>query len=138
MDKETLLKIYQSELYLNKGVLCCGSSLLVRGIKKHTRDVDIAITSCSTGMFQYHVTNSEIFTGKHNIKDGIKFHFGTVEFEAYSNRIHNSHLPKIEWEWVGNVRAQTLKSIIEWKTVFGREKDLIDIAMIQEYIKNNK
>lgn len=104
---------------LNRDVILMhGSSLVVRGLKSETNDIDcMAIDSindlpltCDTG-----------FDGSTILTYSV-FDFG------------NGEIKSVPFEIVDGVKCQTLESIIEDKSKLGREKDLATIKLIQKYL----
>lgn len=105
-------------------VLFTGNSLVVRGIRETSDDIDLGVTS---EIFEELHLDEPITLAKWS---GVRtFKMGDIEVFEYPD------LAVVPSEIIDGLNVQTLDSIIAWKKEFGREKDIADINLITEYSK---
>lgn len=104
---------------LNRDVILMhGSSLVMRGLKSETNDIDCMAIDCINDL----PLSSEVGFDGSTILTYDVFDFGDGEIKS------------VPFEIVDGVKCQTLESIIEDKSKLGREKDLATIKLIQKYL----
>ena len=102
-----------------------GAALVIHGVKETTRDIDLGCTSILIEKF---------------IKEGCKYRLvednsRIVEVTDKIELLENWFVDEIIF--IKNLPVASLESIKKQKSQLGREKDLIDIKLIDDYIKNN-
>lgn len=102
-----------------------GAALVIHGVKETTRDIDLGCTSILIDKF---------------IKEGCKYRLvednsRIVEVTDKIYLLENWFVDEILI--IENLPVASLESIKKQKSQLGREKDLVDIKLIDDYIKNN-
>lgn len=126
MNKEEILATLKKYNFdKDKYVVLSTGSLVVQGIKDKARDIDIAV---SEDYFKYLLDNYKCEleyapTNAYEIDNVINF--GTNYYDT-ENVIY-----------IDGIRFQNLNSVIEFKKVLGREKDINDIKLIENYLNKN-
>ena len=103
-----------------------GAALVIHGVKESTRDIDLG---CTTDLV-------ECF-----IKKGCKYRVAgdntrIVEVNDEIELLENWFVDEVEF--IDGLPLASLLSVRKQKEVLGREKDITDIKMIDEYIKYAK
>jgi hypothetical protein len=99
-----------------------GGALLMMGIRDKTADLDMIITN---ELF-------EIFKKEYDVKKSEK----TINNLFYINDMVEFFVEdEFEFEMIDGYPCETLESILRFKKLNGRPKDLIDIEKINEYMK---
>ena len=99
-------------------VILSGGSLLLRGLRSTTRDIDIAIRpeAAERGNISiYPVNHKGLYMIGENCEAGI-------DFEKYP------------FDTIDGYQVQTLESILEYKRLWQRAKDVEDIKIIEKYL----
>ncbi len=100
-----------------------GSALVMHGVKQYTKDIDLG---CTNSLWDFFLQNGHMFkVGKDNSK--------IMQINEYVEVIKEYYVEEIEF--VEGLPTGSLKSIKKQKESLGREKDIIDIKLIDEYIK---
>ncbi len=125
--KELLTKIKELNLPKEEFYILSGASLLIRDLRTNTDDIDLCVTEKGFEIlkerFNIHGSITKQENGCYKISDHLecfidnKLNFDTDIIEGY--------------------QIQTLTSILKFKKEMNRKKDLNDIKIIREYIKNN-
>lgn len=102
-----------------------GAALVIHGVKETTRDIDLGCTSILIDKF---------------IKEGCKYRL----VEDNSRIVEVTDKIELLENWcvdeiliIESLPVASLESIKKQKSQLGREKDLSDIKLIDDYIKNN-
>lgn len=102
-----------------------GAALVIHGVKETTRDIDLGCTSILIDKF---------------IKEGFKYRL----VEDNSRIVEVTDKIELLENWcvdeiliIESLPVASLESIKKQKSQLGREKDLSDIKLIDDYIKNN-
>ncbi len=108
--------------------------MALHGIRE-SRDIDLIVT---TNLYnELHRSGwQEEGSGskKHLVRDNIEI-FSSWDFDNYHP------IPKQlinEAEIIDGVAVVQLSEVMKWKNAFGREKDLADIKLIQDYLLTEK
>ncbi|KEZ87028.1 hypothetical protein IO99_07195 [Clostridium sulfidigenes] len=125
LGKEDIVKILKNmELPLSEYWITSGAGLVIHGVKETTNDIDLG---CTTNLV-------ELF-----LKNGCKY---TVEKDN-SRIIQINDTIEILENWfvdeiviIDGLPVGSLESIKKQKAQLGREKDIKDIKLIDDYIKN--
>ncbi|WP_346849061.1 hypothetical protein [uncultured Clostridium sp.] len=125
LGKEYIVKILKNmELPLSEYWITSGAGLVIHGVKETTNDIDLG---CTTNLV-------ELF-----LKKGCKY---TVEKDN-SRIIQINDTIEILENWfvdeiviIDGLPVGSLESIKKQKAQLGREKDIKDIKLIDDYIKN--
>lgn len=105
--------------------LMMGGSLVMRGIREETHDLDIDIHPNDFKRLRlYYRIGKPSISSLGNKKFDIETKYGEVEIFEVSN-IDN------DMEIIDGIQCQSLESIIEMKKSFNREKDKMDIKLIE-------
>lgn len=131
MNKTEMVKILK-DLELNREgcELVMGSALLMYGIREEAHDVDIAVTDEIFNEYLQRGYSIECNTWG---RERILIIVGGIEIELF-----REILAEVESKEYEGFYVQTLDSIVYWKKMLGREKDLKDIKVIEEYMAKNK
>lgn len=125
--KEDIIKILKEmDLPLNQYWITSGAALVIHGVKETTRDIDLG---CATELV-------EDF-----LKKGCKFRVvedksRIVEVNDNIEILENWFVEKIEF--IEGLPVGTLESIKKQKAELGREKDMKDIKLIDEFMKSKR
>lgn len=99
-----------------------GGSLLLRGLRDTTTDIDLAV--------------SQKLAEEINLFDAPKDDVGCyVPFESCQMK---ANLDEIEFDVVDGYQCESLRSILAFKKKKNRPKDQKDIAKIEEYLNKEK
>ncbi|MEG1256126.1 hypothetical protein [Clostridium sp.] len=125
--KEDIIKILKDiDLPLSEYWITSGAGLVIHGVKKSTNDIDLG---CTTNLIE------------HFLKKGCKYRVAEdnsriMEITDTIEILENWFVDEIEF--IDGLPIGSLESIKTQKTELGREKDIKDIRIIDEYIKNKK
>jgi hypothetical protein len=125
LGREDIIKMIKDmELPLNEYWITSGAGLVIHGVKETTNDIDLG---CTTNLV-------ELF-----LKKGCKY---TVEKDN-SRIVQINDTIEILENWfvdeiviIDGLPVGSLESIKKQKAQLGREKDIKDIKIIDDYIKN--
>lgn len=132
-DIMSLIDDFSLDCYDYKVIM--GGSLVMRGIKESTNDLDLNVDHDAfyklADMFD---KRSEI----RNVNGQKRFAFWTMkgEVEVYLGTFRTDHGMDV-YDEIEYVRCQTLGDIVSMKRAFGREKDFDDIIMIERWVLQN-
>lgn len=127
LNKNEIIKLLKEiNLPTNEYWLLAGSALVMYGIKERTNDIDLG---CNNKLFNELIEKGYETKFMHNGCRGLDI----------SNYIEVAE----EWEsgkivLVDGFQVASLESIREGKLARGKEKDLRDVDLIDEYLKNKK
>jgi hypothetical protein len=102
-----------------------GAGLVMHGVKEATRDIDLG---CTTNLVECYLRKG----CKYQVVDD---NSRIVEVNDKIEILENWIVDKIEF--IDGLPVGSLESIRKQKSELGREKDINDIKLIDEYIKNN-
>ena len=122
LDKEMIIKMVKDFelLFKVKPLLLAGAAMVLHGIKSETRDIDLYIPLADYERLSFFFRKD---------KNGV-IQLGFLEIGSSVNG----------WEMdpsyvvVDGVHIHTLEGIIQFKKNLGREKDFIDIKIIEEFL----
>ena len=124
LNKENAIKIIEDiNLPLNEYWVTSGAALVIHGVKSATNDVDLG---CTTKLLE------ELIEAGHQYKiedDGLRTFTMNDSVELFENWF----VSKIEI--VEGIPVGSIESIKKQKMLLGREKDFIDIKIIDDYIE---
>ena len=126
MNKNTLTEKVLS-LHLPQGSYCvlAGGAMLFYGLREQTQDVDLHITEEAFSML--------LQTQKVDVLDEERRHYAIGEdIEMYVTAPE-----RVVYEVRDGVCVQTVQEILDLKMRLNREKDIHDIALLREWIKNH-
>lgn len=114
------------DLPLNQYWITSGAALVIHGVKETTRDIDLG---CTTELVE------------NFLKKGCKFRVvedksRIVEVNDNIEILENWFVEKVEF--IDELPVGTLESIKKQKAELGREKDMKDIKLIDEFMKSKK
>lgn len=125
--KEEIIRVLKDmDLPLSQYWITSGAALVIHGVKEGTNDIDLGCTT----------TFAENF-----IKKGCKYKQADdksriIEVNDELELIENWFVDEVVF--IDGLPVASLESIKKQKAELGREKDIRDIKLIDEYIKNNK
>jgi len=125
--KEDIIKILKDiDLPLSEYWITSGAGLVIHGVKESTNDIDLG---CTTNLIE------------HFLKKGCKYRVAEdnsriMEITNTIEILENWFVDEIEF--IDGLPIGSLESIKTQKTELGREKDINDIRIIDEYIKSKK
>ncbi len=99
-----------------------GAAMVLHGVKESTRDIDLGCSSRMADMLQKTGCKVQV------LADGTRRIWYDADIELFENWRAG------EIESIDSVPVVSLKGIIVMKRQLGREKDLRDIKLIQEYL----
>lgn len=127
LNKVSIIKIIKDmELPLNEYWITSGAALVIHGVKEDTNDIDLG---CTTSLWE------------HFLQKGCNYR---VEEDSSKIMVINNSVEIIkDWfvdeiEFIYGLPVSSLESIKKQKFKLGREKDIRDIKLIDEFIKNRK
>jgi hypothetical protein len=103
-----------------------GAGLVMHGVKETTRDIDLG---CTTNLVEQYLKKD----CKYQVADD---NTRIVEVNDKIEMLENWLVDKIEF--IDGLPVGSLESIKKQKLKLGREKDINDIKLIDEYLKNKK
>jgi hypothetical protein len=127
LHKENVIQILRDlNLPLGEYWITSGAALVIHGVKEVTRDIDLG---CTTNLVEQY------------LRKGCKYLVADddtkiVEVSDKIEMLENWFVDEIEF--IDGLPVGSLESIKKQKSELGREKDIIDIRLIDEYIKNKK
>ncbi|WP_017415305.1 hypothetical protein [Clostridium tunisiense] len=125
--KEDIIKILKEmNLPLNQYWITSGAALVIHGVKDTTRDIDLG---CTTELV-------EAFLKKGCKCKVVEDNSRIVEVNDNIEILENWFVEKIEF--IEGLPVGTLESIKKQKAELGREKDMKDIKLIDEFIKRKR
>lgn len=113
-------------LPLNQYWITSGAALVIHGVKDTTRDIDLG---CTTELV-------EAFLKKGCKCKVVEDNSRIVEVNDNIEILENWFVEKIEF--IEGLPVGTLESIKKQKAELGREKDMKDIKLIDEFIKRKR
>lgn len=125
--KEDIIRILKDmELPVSEYWVTSGAALVIHGVKESTRDIDLG---CTTSLVEEYLSKG----CKYRVaEDNSRIVEVNYEIEILENWFVD------EIEFIEGLPVGTLKSIKKQKAELGREKDINDIKLIEEYIQNKK
>jgi len=136
MTREDILEKIKTLNFKYGDYIVFGSCpLALHGIRE-TKDIDLLV-------------NQDIYetlkkTGwKEDEVQGKKGVVKSDVFEAYTEWNFGEYNPSItdlleSAEVVDGIPFANLEEVVKWKQIFGREKDIKDLELIEEYVRNSK
>jgi hypothetical protein len=127
LNKNNIIYILNElKLSANEYWITSGAALVLHGVKESTRDIDLG---CTTDLVEYF------------IKKGCKYRVSgdnkrIVEVNDEIELLENWVVDEVEF--IDGLPLASLLSVRKQKEALGREKDIADIKMIDEYIKYAK
>lgn len=125
LGKEDIIKILKNmELPLNEYWITAGAGLVIHGVKETTRDIDLGCTTHLVELF---------------LKKGCKYivekdNTRIVQINDTIEILENWFVDEIVV--IDGLPVGSLESIKKQKVQLGREKDIKDIRLIDDYIKS--
>ncbi|MBW9158583.1 MULTISPECIES: hypothetical protein [Clostridium] len=125
--KEDIIKILKSmDLPLSEYWITSGAGLVLHGVKERTNDIDLG---CTTRLIE------------HFLKKGCRYRLAEdnsriMDINDTIEILENWFVDEIEF--IDALPVGSLASIKKQKSELGREKDITDIKMIEEYIESKK
>lgn len=133
-NKNIFEQVKKLNLPMGKYVIFGSGPMGIRGIRE-CHDVDIIV---SEGVLEEIKKNpawkvKKFETGRQT------FVFGDIELwkDWWPGKWDTEDLIK-RADIIDDLPFATLEDVLKWKKIFGREKDLKDIKLIEEYFKNKK
>lgn len=125
LNKENIIKMLKDmNLPVNEYWVTSGAGLVLHGIKDGTNDIDLGCASNLWENFLRKGYTYKVGKDKSNI----------MEINDSVEMIKNWFVDEIEF--IDGLPVASLESIKKQKAELGREKDIRDIELIDEYIKN--
>jgi hypothetical protein len=125
--KEDIIKILKNmDLPLSEYWITSGAGLVIHGVKESTNDIDLG---CTTNLIE------------HFLKKGCKYkvvedNSRIIEINEITEILENWFVDEIQF--IDGLPVGSLESIKKQKAELGRDKDIKDVKMIEEYIKNRE
>ncbi len=124
LNKENIIKILKDiNLPLSQYWITSGAGLVIHGVKKNTNDIDLGGT---TNLVEYFIKKSCKYR---ETEDNLRI----VQIDDKIELLENWFVDEIEF--IDGLPVGSLESIRKQKAELGREKDIKDIILIDEYIK---
>lgn len=125
--KEDIIRILRDmNLPLSEYWITSGAGLVIHGVKEATRDIDLG---CTTNLVEQYLRKG----CKYRVVDD---NSKIVEVSDKIEMLENWFVDEIEF--IDGLPVGSLESIKKQKLELGRDKDINDIRLIDEYIKNKK
>lgn len=125
LNKEDIAKIIKDmDLPLGEYWITSGAGLVLHGVKENTNDIDLG---CTTSLVEKFLdTGCKYKVAEDNSR--------IVQINDSVELLENWFVDKIEF--VNELPTGSLESIKKQKAELGRKKDISDIKIIDEFIKN--
>lgn len=120
--KDIIKIIKEMDLPVDEYWITSGAALVIHGVKKMTHDIDLGGT---TNLVEYFIQNGCTFK---IVEDNSRI----VEVNNHIELLENWIVDDIEL--IDNLPVATLQSIKKQKFELGREKDIRDIKLIEEFL----
>lgn len=125
LGKEDIIKILKNmELPLNEYWITSGAGLVIHGVKETTNDIDLG---CTTNLVELFLEKGCKYTVE---KDNSRI----VQINDTIEILENWFVDEIVV--IDGLPVGSLESIKRQKAQLGREKDIKDIRLIDDYIEN--
>jgi hypothetical protein len=125
--KDNIIKIIKNmNLPLNEYWITSGAGLVIHGVKENTYDIDLG---CTTKLLEYFLEKGY----KYRVEED---NSRIMEINDSIELIENWFVDEIEL--IDGLPVGSLNSIKNQKVNLGREKDIKDVKMINEYIHSRK
>lgn len=125
LNRNNIINILKElNLPANEYWITSGAALVLHGIKESTRDIDLG---CKTDLVDYFINKG----CKYKVMED---NSRIVEVNDKIELLENWFVDKVEF--IDGLPIASLLSIRKQKEALGREKDIIDIKMIDKYIKD--
>ena len=123
MTKEEFLdKLKKLDLPPEEFVILSGGSLLMRGLREQTADLDISV--------------SKALARQIGLYDCPKEEAGL--FVPYKNVQMKDDMETFQFDVIDGYQCEALEDILRQKLQWGRPKDLADIETIRKHLKDNE
>ena len=127
LNKASIIKIIKDmELPLNEYWITSGAALVIHGVKEETTDIDLG---CTDNLWEYFLQKGYTYRVE---KDNSKI----MKINDYVEIVKDWIVDEIEF--IDGLPIGSLESIKKQKSKLGREKDIRDIKIIDEFIENIK
>ena len=127
MDKAEILDILARFPYPREDYwVIAGSAMVLYGIRERTHDIDLGCTSKMADLLE-----RDGFLEGRSQGGGRQFRYGE-DIEIFENWLEGA-ITTVE-----GFQTVTVEGLIEMKRELGREKDLRDLRLIEEYLKNKQ
>ena len=127
MNKEQIIKILKKYKLNNKEyIVISGAAMVILGIKEKTNDIDISVTK---EYYEYLKNNYNVTFDKINrYNNEVYFIDNVINFgiDYYTENYIN----------VDGINVESPNEILKLKRSLNREKDLKDIKLIENYMKD--
>ncbi len=127
MNKEQIIKILKKyKLNIKEYIVISGAAMVILGIKEKTNDIDISVTK---EYYEYLKNNYNVTFDKINrYNNEVYFIDNVINFgiDYYTENYIN----------VDGINVETPNEILKLKRSLNREKDLKDIKLIENYMKD--
>lgn len=128
---EIIKSIKDLNLSVNDYVIISGASMVLQGIKDQTNDVDIAVTE---KLYNELLNKYDCQFERNFLGNKVWYINNCINFSTNFYK-----MSKKDCIYVNEMPCQNISSIIELKKQLNREKDKIDLKLLQNFIiKNNK
>lgn len=132
MNKEEIIRCLEKyNLPKEEFVIVATGSLVLNGIKETANDIDIVVTERLENYLLDNYQNVEIEWYDESSKKNVYIIDNVLNFSSNLSHV----LEYKEYDIVDEYQIQSLDSIVKLKQRLGREKDLEDIKLIQNYLK---
>ena len=119
---KTIMK--SSMLPMDKVWIGFGAALCMHGIKETTKDID---AQCQHDLFE------RLIKMGYEVKEA-PMGGRMIEYNKYLDLFENMGQPE-GTVFIDGIQVDSLEKIIEWKKARGREKDMVDIALIKAHLR---
>lgn len=129
MNKSEILKVLKQYGFDTKEyIVLSGAAMVLLGIKKYTKDIDISVTR---SYYKYLLNNYNCTFEKINVYNNKVY---------FIDNIINFGIDFYDTQTVlvDDIRVQSPKSILQLKEFLNRKKDKKDIELIKKYKKNKR
>lgn len=127
---EILEKLKEYDFDSGEYVVISSAALVIHGIKEETKDIDISVTP---KYYKYLEENYDCELEKYDAKNDVNIYYidGVINFGTN----YYSDLPD-DFVVISGIRVQSISAITNLKTMLNRPKDLNDLELIKNYLKN--
>ncbi len=131
LNKQEIIDILKKYAFdKSEYIVLSTGALVMHQIKDKAHDIDLAVSP----------TLYDKLVEKYNPKCSYKRVIDGVEFKMYSFDVFDfgmSYYDLDNVDFIDGIPVQNVETVLKLKQSLGREKDLEDIKLIEEYCKNN-
>ena len=133
--KQLLEELETLNLPKDEYALWGSAPLVIRGIKVENHDLDILVTK---KLWNELAKNHQVQLFQNKTEQGKFITIGRLDFIQHIIGFTETECEAMikQADIINGYFFVTLKDIIKWKNILQREKDILDIKLIEQYLQN--